>query len=94
MVRREQLHGLPAEGLRPGQVEGDGSVAGQDQGAPGRFPELGQLGLGAAGRSGEGQRLGVVVGDHLARSATPASPSSQPATARCRLARPALGSWA
>jgi hypothetical protein len=71
MAGREQLQGLPVEGLRPGQVEGEGPVAGQHQGPPGRLPQLGQLGLGAAGRLGEGQRLSVVVGDHLGQVGEP-----------------------
>ena len=55
----EQLEGLGVEPPGPGQVEGEGAVAGQDQGPPGRSGQLGQLGLAAAGRPGEGQGLGV-----------------------------------
>ncbi len=68
---REQLKGVGVEGLGPGQVEGQGPVAGQQQGPPGRFPQLGQLVLAAAGRAGQGERLGVVVGDHLGQVGDP-----------------------
>jgi hypothetical protein len=66
-----QLHGLAVVGAGPVEVEVDGAVPGQDQEAAGRLDQLVDLGLGLPGRPGVGQRLPVVVGDHLGQVPDP-----------------------